>query len=53
MEALRCGLWVEEEVAPDEEEVEEECLLVPLVMVPGRTLARLRLLPDRVTVFSS
>lgn len=52
MEALRCGLWAEEEVAP-EDEVEEECLLVPLVMVPGRTLARLRLLPDRVTVVSS
>lgn len=52
MEALRCGLWVEEEVAP-EEEVEVECLLVPLVMVPGRTLTRLRLLPDRETVLSS
>lgn len=51
VEALRWALWPEEDVAgaaEDEEDV--ECLLVPLVMVPGRTLARLRLLPDRDSV---
>lgn len=46
MEALRWALWLEEEGAPDEED-EVECLLVPLVMAPVRTRAKLRLLPDR------
>lgn len=52
MEALRCALWPEEEEAAPEEEEEVVCLLVPLVMAPGRTRARLRLLPDRDTLLS-
>lgn len=53
MEVLRCTLWpelAEEEEGPVEEEVvAAECLVVPLVMVPGRARARLRLLADRDT----
>lgn len=53
MEALRCALWPEEDdEGPPEEEEEVECLLVPLVMVPGRTRARLRLLPDLDSLLS-
>lgn len=40
----------EEEVEEEEEPVAEECLLVPLAMGLGRTLARDRLLAVRVSL---
>lgn len=40
----------EEEVEEEEEPVAEECLLVPLVMGLGRTLARDRLLAVRASL---
>lgn len=50
MEALRCVLLCEEEVEDEEEPVAEECLLVPLVMGLGRTLARDRVLAERASL---
>lgn len=50
MEALRWVLLCEEEVEEEEEPVAEECLLVPLVMGLGRTLARDRLLAVRASL---
>ncbi len=52
MEALRWVLLCEEEVEEEEEPVAEECLLVPLVMGLGRTLARDRLLAVRASLAS-
>lgn len=52
MEALRWVLLCEEEVEDEEEPVAEECLLVPLVMGLGRTLARDRLLAVRASLAS-
>lgn len=43
-------LCEEEEVEEEEEPVAKECLLVPLVMGLGRTLARDRLLPERASL---
>lgn len=50
MEALRWVLLCEEEVEEEEEPVAEECLLVPLVMGLGRTLARDKLLAVRASL---
>lgn len=48
------GVLLCEEAEPEEEAAaEEECLLVPLVIVLGRTRARDRLLPDRDSLPSS
>ena len=48
MEALRWALWAEDEEEAGPVDDEEECLLVPLVMVlPGRTRDRLRQLAER------
>jgi len=50
VEALRCVLLWEEEEDDDDEPVADECLLVPLVTGwLGRTLARDRLLAERVS----
>jgi len=52
VEALRWVLLCEEAVEDEEEPVAEECLLVPLVMGLGRTLARDRLLAVRASLAS-
>lgn len=49
MEALRCVLLWEDEVEEEEEPVADECLLDPLVMGLGLTLARDKLLAVRAS----